>query len=713
MSRLINLLALAATAVAQTSFYVSTTGSDSNPGTQAQPFATPQRAASAVSGLSRPLSGAVSVFVAPGMYYLANPLTIDPTSGGDASAVTWSATGPGAVLSGGAPVTGWTAVSGFTDVYTATLPKATWPQTFVRQLFTTDGQRRLLTSTPVMQYASYDFNAGQVVMQPGQVSASPAAMAEAQIRLWQCWTSTENYIASYTPGNNTIYVQGVAGGNWLGASGNRYAVMNIADPSQLAPGTFYFSPSTRAITYRAMPGENPATGGTILIAPRLATVLSVTGNSSTLVQNVAFTGLTFAHTTANLEEQCISDGCGDQSGSGLAGTAVWFTGVSGVSFTGNEVTLTGQYAVWAAASCTNVTIAGNYIHNLGAGGVRVGVGASGTDPTPDTLAQYITVSDNVICDSGYTVQAGTGVLLQQAANSAIVHNHIHHLLYTGISTGWSWGYAATSNANLNVSYNLIHDIAQGVLSDLACIYNLGRSPGTVFDHNVCHDVLSYGYGGWGTYTDEGSSNVTFSNNIAFLTKSASHHQHYGTDNLFVNNVYAFPGLQPCGDAGGCDNAALRSSQHGAGGGEGVNSSFTALRNILLLPPNANYTTLTYTTIPTAFANMTMDYNLYWSYSVPGSNLTFPPTNAPTSWAQWQAGGKDAHGVVADPLFEDPGAYDFSHLDPRSPALALGFVPIDTSAVGPRPGVAGPVTWEAHAAEDAARRERLRDQRLWM
>ena len=51
--------------------------------------------------------------------------------------------------------------------------------------------------------------------------------------------------------------------------------------------------------------------------------------------------------------------------------------------------------------------------------------------------------------------------------------------------------------------------------------------------------------------------------------------------------------------------------------------------------------------------------------------------------QWKAKGMDAHSVIADPLFVDPASGNFS-LKPDSPALKLGFKPIDISTVGPRP-----------------------------
>ena len=45
-------------------------------------------------------------------------------------------------------------------------------------------------------------------------------------------------------------------------------------------------------------------------------------------------------------------------------------------------------------------------------------------------------------------------------------------------------------------------------------------------------------------------------------------------------------------------------------------------------------------------------------------------------------GKEVGGVYADPQFEDPGRNDF-RLKPGSPALALGFRPLDAQAAGPR------------------------------
>ena len=50
--------------------------------------------------------------------------------------------------------------------------------------------------------------------------------------------------------------------------------------------------------------------------------------------------------------------------------------------------------------------------------------------------------------------------------------------------------------------------------------------------------------------------------------------------------------------------------------------------------------------------------------------------------QWRARGHDKNSLIADPLFVAPEKYDFQ-LKKHSPALKLGFKPIDLSKVGVR------------------------------
>jgi hypothetical protein len=51
-----------------------------------------------------------------------------------------------------------------------------------------------------------------------------------------------------------------------------------------------------------------------------------------------------------------------------------------------------------------------------------------------------------------------------------------------------------------------------------------------------------------------------------------------------------------------------------------------------------------------------------------------------AWEAWQKRGQDQGSVLADPQFVDPAKRDY-RLKPESPALELGFRPIDLSTVG--------------------------------
>ena len=70
-------------------------------------------------------------------------------------------------------------------------------------------------------------------------------------------------------------------------------------------------------------------------------------------------------------------------------------------------------------------------------------------------------------------------------------------------------------------------------------------------------------------------------------------------------------------------------------------------------------------------------NCYWNASGP---VVFPDGQDLTSR---QAADQDIGSIVHDPKFRDPGHGDFK-LAPDSPAIALGFQPIDPDAAGRMP-----------------------------
>jgi hypothetical protein len=89
------------------------------------------------------------------------------------------------------------------------------------------------------------------------------------------------------------------------------------------------------------------------------------------------------------------------------------------------------------------------------------------------------------------------------------------------------------------------------------------------------------------------------------------------------------------------------------------------------------------------ANVKLDHNLYWNAA--GRPVRFEGKDL----AAWQATGKDAGSIVADPRFVDPKRCDF-RLRPGSPAEKIGFEPFDYTQAG----VTGSAEWRALAASPA-------------
>jgi len=138
------------------------------------------------------------------------------------------------------------------------------------------------------------------------------------------------------------------------------------------------------------------------------------------------------------------------------------------------------------------------------------------------------------------------------------------------------------------------------------------------------------------------------NNLAYRCKSNGFHQHYGKDNTLRNNVFALNHEAQV--------ARTRKEDY-----------FTLLfeRNIVywkegkLLSGNWEGNQFRW------------EKNLFWN---PAGTKGLPE--------KWKEQGLDKESLIADPLFVDPEKGDFT-LRPDSPALKLGFQPIDVSKVGPR------------------------------
>jgi hypothetical protein len=399
------------------------------------------------------------------------------------------------------------------------------------------------------------------------------------------------------------------------------------------------------------------------IVPVVEKLLIVKGDSDHNVYNVYFKGISFCFANKPFT------GFDDSQAAASIDAAIMVDEAQNIHFRNCRVMHTGQYAVWFRKNVRHCSMKKCYIDDLGAGGVRIG-----ETSLPEDTASFtadIKIEDCIIHSGGYDYPPAVGVFIAHSANNIVAHNDIADFRYTGVSVGWVWGYSYSPSVNNKIVYNHIHHIGWGVLSDMAGVYTLGVSPGTEVNYNVINDIYSYDYGGWGLYTDEGSSDIRMENNLVYHTKTGGFHQHYGKNNHINNNILAFGREYLAQDS--------RIENH---------LSFEFKHNILLSDGE--------TFFQGCWKNgrVDIDSNCYWSIAH-GKSLFMISTmeygGSPVdtlSFKQWQKdSGRDPHSLFAKPGFEDPTAYNF-HVKNLNIMRQIGFVPFDYR----KAGVTGDEQW---------------------
>lgn len=611
-----------------TGFTVSPAGKDTNPGTPEAPFATLTRARDALRAAG-PASGR-TVRLRAGTYFLPEPLVLGSQDG----SATWEAApGETVVISGGRIITGWKKGEG--GLWTAQVPDGLR----FNQLFI-DGRRRTRARSPNagdffrVDGSLTEDKPTRLKFKDGDLRPEWAQRGDVEVVALQKWAELRMPITAVDPATRTATLAGDCH-KWIIEDHARYWVENSPDLLD-RPGEWYLDKKAGVLTYKPLDGEDPAR--IVAIAPALGEILLIDG-----ARSLQFRRLTFSHADWSMGPKGYSDGQAaiDYHGAVRAQNAV------GCAFLDCVVSHVGGYGLELEKGCKENQVVRCEVTDTGAGGIRIGETALRKEEADKTLGNVVT--DNHVHDIGLVFPAGVAIWVGHSAKNQLAHNHIHDTYYSAFSIGWSWGYGPSGAQENVIEQNLVHDIGRGMLADMGGVYTLGTCTGTVIRNNVFHDIWSSTYGGWAIYFDEGSTGVIAENNLAYRCKSNGFHQHYGRDNTLRNNVFALNHEAQI--------ARTRKEDH-----------FTLLfeRNIVywtegkLLSGNWDGTQFRW------------EKNLFWN---PKGTTGLPEA--------WKGAGLDRDSVIADPLFVDPEKGDFT-LRPESPALKMGFQPIDVRTVGPRP-----------------------------
>jgi hypothetical protein len=495
-------------------------------------------------------------------------------------------------------------------------------------------------------------------------------LQDVEVTVFHYWTDTHLKIQRVDAASNVVTFASNALKQFTDdftTNGARYVVENVFEGLD-SPGEWYLNRTSGQLYYWPLPGEDMTRAD--VTAPRLTSLLELRGDpeKQRFVEHLAFRRLVFQHAGFELPPGEVNN----KQGAVCVPAAVTLTGARACSLERCELRNLGTYAVELAAGCRNNRFVGNALRHLGAGGFLVNGGTDRESPFLRTAENAI--DDNEIDAYGEVFPSAVGVLLMQTEGNSVTHNHIHHGFYTGVSAGWVWGYLRSISRDNHIEFNHIHDIGQGLLSDMGGIYTLGVSPGTTIRNNLIHDVDANLYGGWGIYHDEGSTHILDENNVVYDTKFAPFNIHYAREVTVRNNVFALGRLEQLSRG--------KMEQHTSVHFEG---NIVYWKEGPLFKGNWKDAPYEFHNNPnsrTGPAKLTstfdFDWNLYFNPTLARDRVAFDDG----TWQTWQARGKDRNSLYADPLFVDVEHGDF-RLRPESPAWALGFREIDLRTVGPR------------------------------
>ncbi len=475
------------------------------------------------------------------------------------------------------------------------------------------------------------------------------------VRVLHKWVNDIHYLKAYDKEANKYYTAEPF--SMTVEKGDRYYFENIFEELD-SPGEWYFDKADGKLYY--VPRDGDTTENTVINACVNDKLILMSD-----VNNIEFAGITFCDTNFSYPENASWNaeyGIKFPQAEYDTEATVEITKADNINFINCNFYNIGNSALKFNTLVKNSTVKGCHFKNIGGSGVYI----HGFNAVEEELiTENISVVDNKIESYGRNWQSAIGVFQTHARNCTIQNNEICDGYYTAISVGWVWGYAYSVTGGNIIKDNLIYNIGQGWLSDMGGIYTLGEQTGTVISGNVIHDVAADpnegGYGGWGLYFDEGSSNIVAENNLIYSCGSQSFHQHYGKDNLLRNNIFALS-----------EDGQIRCTKNED------HNEFYLTGNIILTDNSLAY-------VFSDEGKFTDNNNLYWDLK--NGKYVMSSVNEGKSFenimydSMAKQMGYHQNAVYENPQFRDPANGDFLIADDNEAIKKIGFTPWDYNRAG--------------------------------
>ena len=631
------------------SYWVAPNGNDSSSGDEKHPLATAQEA---LRRLRAESYDDATIIYTEGVHYLSEPISLEE---GDHDITFVSSTKGDTIISGSVPISGWNKeiVNGiemwvtqldeghrsFQSLYNSegNLKRSRWPK---EGFFFVDSPQD--DSAPdregrdsLGRYAMYvRENNIQTFTNPDNVV----------VKILHAWKDETLNISDYNP--NTGRIELSKPSTFRVESGERFYYENVFEELSL-PGEWYLNQETGKLYYIPMPDD--ILGETQIYGANAEQFLLCED-----AENISFQSLEFSMGDWSIPIKTYnSDGSDHHQAAYDVIPAFNISNTRKIEFVNCTFSHINSTCLKFGYNVQEITVIENVFKDIGANAIFL-VGQNAKKDSENVTRDFL-IRNNLIDGYGQKFFNGNAVAVLHAASGEISNNEIHNGYSNAISLGWVWGYGSSVTSDILVKQNLIYDVGQNLLSDMGAIYTLGVKEGIVITENVIHDVkanLKYGYGGWGIYMDEGSSNVMITKNLVYDCNSTAFYQNYGRDNLVINNILAL-----CGEG---QVSSYQDEEH---------TGFHLIRNIIV---SENSDFICYAEYLNTKSRMMAANNIYWDYTQGDRGI---------GSMNYTDGSRLFHNATfADPLFVNWEDRDFK-LRNSSPAINLGFIPWDISQVG--------------------------------
>jgi hypothetical protein len=544
----------AESATVQVTFYVSPAGSDVNPGSEAKPFASIEKARQAVRANNANMTGDIVVMLRGGTYSIDHTIAFESEDSGSAghNVIYRAQTGETPIISGGRPVVDWKPDE-----------KGRW-----KAMAPVDDSRQLYVGGIRATRARGEKPADLELLGENGYKTTAVDMAdwknpsEVEFCYFAIWSNTRCRVQSIEREADRAIItmlqpQFTHAKTKEGINIVKADHLYIENALELLnePGEWYLDRKAHTVYYMPRPSEDMTKVD--VIVPALERLVELRGTPDRPVHNICFAGIAFEHGSwlqpnrtglVDVQANFVYAGRSPIVRNGELATVhnedtkspsnIVCHAARSIRFERCTFAKLGSGGLDLEFGAQDNAIVGCTFHDISGTAVQIG-DVLKDDHHPDDLRKIVknnTVANCYIHDCCVEYMGGVGIFAGYTEGTVIAHNEITRLPYSGVSVGWGWGQedagggapqyelpykydTPTPAQNNRIEYNHIHHVMDAKsMYDGAGIYTLGNMPGSVIRGNHIHDNGHVDKGG--IYLDEGSGFIEVTGNLIYQVPKA-------------------------------------------------------------------------------------------------------------------------------------------------------------------------------------------------